>query len=133
MVIAHGLPYPENIEIAQSMEEAIARRELCQLLSDCMMSDRYRTHAWRDCPHGQRAKRMQGQSASSRYESSQRSMGRENCSGNHVVRAPSSIRFFATGGVGGVHRGATTSLDISADFQELSRRGPCNFEARNQS
>jgi pseudouridine-5'-phosphate glycosidase len=31
------------------------------------------------------------------------------------------IRFFATGGIGGVHRGAETSLDISADLQELSR------------
>jgi pseudouridine-5'-phosphate glycosidase len=30
------------------------------------------------------------------------------------------IRFFATGGIGGVHRGAETSMDISADLQELS-------------
>src|SRR5947209_16247183 len=31
------------------------------------------------------------------------------------------IRFFATGGIGGVHRGAETSMDVSADLQELSR------------
>ena len=33
----------------------------------------------------------------------------------------SGIRFFATGGIGGVHRGAEASMDISADLTELSR------------
>src|SRR6202035_4240856 len=31
------------------------------------------------------------------------------------------MRFFATGGIGGVHRGAETSMDVSADLTELSR------------
>jgi pseudouridine-5'-phosphate glycosidase len=38
-----------------------------------------------------------------------------------IVAALAGIRVFATGGIGGVHRGATTSFDISADLQELAR------------
>ncbi len=38
-----------------------------------------------------------------------------------VIAAWAGIRVFATGGIGGVHRGAATSFDISADLQELAR------------
>jgi pseudouridylate synthase len=38
-----------------------------------------------------------------------------------VIAALAGIRVFATGGIGGVHRGADTSFDISADLQELAR------------
>jgi pseudouridine-5'-phosphate glycosidase len=38
-----------------------------------------------------------------------------------IVAALAGIRIFATGGIGGVHRGAETSFDISADLQELAR------------
>jgi pseudouridine-5'-phosphate glycosidase len=38
-----------------------------------------------------------------------------------IVAARAGIRVFATGGIGGVHRGAETSFDISADLQELAR------------
>ena len=38
-----------------------------------------------------------------------------------IIAAMAGIKIFATGGVGGVHRGAATSMDISADLQELAR------------
>src|ERR671928_391945 len=38
-----------------------------------------------------------------------------------LVAARAGIRVFATGGIGGVHRGAQTTFDISADLQELAR------------
>jgi pseudouridine-5'-phosphate glycosidase len=38
-----------------------------------------------------------------------------------IVAALAGIRVFATGGIGGVHRGAQASFDISADLQELAR------------
>ena len=37
-----------------------------------------------------------------------------------ILASMAGIRFFATGGIGGVHRGAETSMDISADLQELA-------------
>lgn len=42
-------------------------------------------------------------------------------SGTMICAAMAEIRFFATGGVGGVHRGANESFDISADLTELAR------------
>ena len=38
-----------------------------------------------------------------------------------MIANMAGIRFFATGGIGGVHRGAETTMDISADLEELSR------------
>jgi pseudouridine-5'-phosphate glycosidase len=38
-----------------------------------------------------------------------------------IIAAMAGIRVFATGGIGGVHRGAETSFDISADLQELAQ------------
>ena len=42
-----------------------------------------------------------------------------------IVAAYAGIRFFATGGIGGVHRGAETTMDISADLQELANTPVC--------
>ena len=38
-----------------------------------------------------------------------------------IIASMAGIRFFATGGIGGVHRGAEKTMDISADLQELAR------------
>jgi len=42
-----------------------------------------------------------------------------------IIASLANIVVFATGGIGGVHRGAETSLDISADLDELSRTNVC--------
>ena len=42
-----------------------------------------------------------------------------------IIAAYAGIRFFATGGIGGVHRGAETTMDISADLQELANTPVC--------
>jgi pseudouridine-5'-phosphate glycosidase len=46
-----------------------------------------------------------------------------------IMASHAGIRFFATGGVGGVHRGATSSMDISADLIELSITDVCVISA----
>ena len=38
-----------------------------------------------------------------------------------IIASMAGIRFFATGGIGGVHRGAETTMDISADLEELAQ------------
>ena len=48
-------------------------------------------------------------------------LGATTVAGTMLCASMASIRFFATGGIGGVHRGAETSMDISADLTELSR------------
>src|SRR2546430_17319206 len=48
-------------------------------------------------------------------------LGATTVAGTMLCASIAGIRFFATGGIGGVHRGAETSMDISADLTELSR------------
>src|SRR5207244_9441584 len=48
-------------------------------------------------------------------------LGATTVAGTMLCAGMVGIRFFATGGIGGVHRGAETSMDISADLTELSR------------
>src|SRR5207249_5127810 len=48
-------------------------------------------------------------------------LGATTVAGTMLCANMAGIRFFATGGIGGVHRGAETSMDISADLTELSR------------
>src|SRR5207247_5375562 len=48
-------------------------------------------------------------------------LGATTVAGTMLCASMVGIRFFATGGIGGVHRGAETSMDISADLTELSR------------
>ena len=42
-----------------------------------------------------------------------------------IIASLAGIRFFATGGIGGVHRGAEKTMDISADLQELANTPVC--------
>jgi pseudouridine-5'-phosphate glycosidase len=48
-------------------------------------------------------------------------LGATTVAGTMLCAGLAGIRFFATGGIGGVHRGAETSMDVSADLTELSR------------
>jgi pseudouridine-5'-phosphate glycosidase len=48
-------------------------------------------------------------------------LGATTVAGSMLCASMAGIRFFATGGIGGVHRGAETSMDISADLTELAR------------
>ncbi|HEV2474846.1 MAG TPA: pseudouridine-5'-phosphate glycosidase, partial [Chthonomonadales bacterium] len=50
-----------------------------------------------------------------------RQVGATTVAGTMLCASMAGIRFFATGGIGGVHRGAETSMDISADLTELAR------------
>src|SRR5437588_2475433 len=48
-------------------------------------------------------------------------LGATTVAGTMLCASMVGVRFFATGGIGGVHRGAETSMDISADLTELAR------------
>jgi pseudouridine-5'-phosphate glycosidase len=121
-IIAHGMPYPENLEFAREAEElarqsgavpatiAILNGEVCIGLTDdqleVLASDKH-------------VKKV-----------ATREIGTTMTLGGHGATTVSStmrlalqagIRVFATGGIGGVHRGAEKDLDISADLIELSR------------
>jgi pseudouridine-5'-phosphate glycosidase len=121
-VIAHGLPYPANVEIAQAMEAAI-RSEGAVPATVGIHDGKIVIGLTRD-----EIERLG--TASQVLKVSRRDLavalatgrlGATTVAGTMLCAGMAGIRFFATGGIGGVHRGAETSMDISADLTELSR------------
>ncbi|MEA5076547.1 MAG: pseudouridine-5'-phosphate glycosidase [Coriobacteriia bacterium] len=121
-IISHGFPYPANVESARECER-IAREEgavpatiaviggqLAVGLSDAEIE---RLGSNRDTPKASR-RDLPMLIASG-------SDGATTVAGTMAVAAMAGIGVFATGGIGGVHRGAERSMDISADLEELAR------------
>lgn len=121
-VIAHGLPYPANIEAAQAMEAAI-RAEGAVPATIGIFDGKIKVGLSQDetlqlgtSEHVQKVSRRD-----LAMTLATRQLGATTVAGTMLCASMAGIRFFATGGIGGVHRGAETSMDISADLTELSR------------
>src|SRR5437660_7770868 len=121
-VIAHGLPYPSNVEVAQTME-AVIRNEgaipaTVGIHGGKIMIDLNKDEIER---HGtaQHVLKVSRRDLAVALATGQ--LGATTVAGTMLCASMAGIRFFATGGIGGVHRGAQTSMDISADLTELAR------------
>ena len=126
-IISHGMPYPKNVETALNCERvcrengavpatcAILGGKLCAGLSEAQIDYLGREGmkitkaSRRDIPL-LIAKGMDGATT---------------VAATMIVAAAAGIRMFATGGIGGVHRGATKTMDISADLEELAKTPVC--------
>ncbi|GLV57727.1 pseudouridine-5'-phosphate glycosidase [Dictyobacter sp. S3.2.2.5] len=121
-VIAHGLPYPANIEIAHAMEATIRAEGAIPATIGIhdgkiiigMNEDEIELLAIME--HVRKVSRRD-----LAFTLATGAWGATTVAGTMLCAHMAGIRFFATGGIGGVHRGAETSMDISADLQELSR------------
>lgn len=121
-VIAHGLPYPANIEIARAMERAI--RAEGAIPATIGILDGYIVIGLTSEEIEQLGTAPQVQKVSRRdlaVTLATKRWGATTVAGTTLCANMVGIRFFATGGIGGVHRGAETSMDISADLPELGR------------
>lgn len=121
-VIAHGLPYPDNIEIARDMEAAI--REEGAVPATVGIHDGTIKIGLSSDEIARLGTAREVQKVSRHdlaFALATRQLGATTVAGTMLCASMAGIHFFATGGIGGVHRGAETSMDISADLTELSR------------
>ncbi len=121
-VIAHGLPYPANIEVAQAMQATI-RKEGAVPATVGILNGKIKIGLSLDeitllgtAEHVQKVSRRDLAVVLATGQ-----LGATTVAGTMLCACMAGIHFFATGGIGGVHRGAETSMDISADLTELSR------------
>lgn len=121
-VIAHGLPYPTNIEVAQAMEQAI-RAEGAVPATVGIHDGQIKIGLTPDeIIHLGTARDVQKVSRRDlAITLAGGKWGATTVAGTMLCASMAGMRFFATGGIGGVHRGAETTMDISADLTELSR------------
>lgn len=129
-IISHGMPYPQNVQMAREVEQIVrdsgatpatiavlggrlkiglSESELEQLATDKTVNK----ISTRDLP----VTVALGQNGATTVASTMR------------IAALAGIRVFATGGTGGVHRGAEQSMDISADLLELAQTDVCVVSA----
>jgi pseudouridylate synthase len=121
-IIAHGMPWPQNLETAQTVEAtvrahgaepatiAILGGRLCVGLDEAQLEQVARD------PDMLKASRRD-----LAFAISQRRNAATTVSATMIGAHLAGIEVFVTGGIGGVHREASTSFDISADLQELAR------------
>lgn len=121
-IISHGFPYPANVECALEAER-IAREEGAVPATVAVLGGQLRVGLTQadieylaTTPGIAKASRRDIGTLLARGTD-----GATTVAGTMLVSALAGVRIFATGGIGGVHRGAPESFDISADLQELAR------------
>lgn len=121
-IISHGMPYPQNVETARAVEQIIrdngavpatialidGQIKIGLSYDELEMfgkSDNVAKVSRRDIGHLLATKQL----------------GATTVAATMICADLAEIRMFVTGGIGGVHRGAETTMDISADLEELSK------------
>jgi len=122
-IITHGMPYPRNVETARMVEDAV-RAAGAAPATIAVIGGRIRVGLDRN------EIESLGQLSGGVVKASRRDLApvaaRHGAAGTTVaatmfIAGLAGIEIFATGGIGGVHRGAEETFDISADLVELSR------------
>ena len=123
-ILTHGMPYPENLRMAQSVE-AIIREEGAVPATIAVIDGELRVGLEPDALDAlaQRSDALKVSRADLPFALSQRLTGGTTVAATMIIAHLAGIAVFATGGIGGVHQGAETSFDESADLTELSRTG----------
>jgi len=120
-IITHGMPYPQNLETARAVEDAV-RQAGATPATVAVMEGRLRVGLSGDALEA--LARARGVRKLSRADLAvclaSGETGATTVAATMIVAHLAGIAVFATGGIGGVHRGAEESFDISADLRELA-------------
>ncbi|QIE44440.1 pseudouridine-5'-phosphate glycosidase [Pseudohalocynthiibacter aestuariivivens] len=121
-IITHGMPYPQNLQTARAVEDAVRANGAVPAtiavldgvlhigLSDAQLDSLAQTPDARKLSRADLAACI-----------ATGGTGATTVSATMIAAAHAGIAVFATGGIGGVHKGAETTFDISADLQELAQ------------
>ena len=121
-IISHGMPYPQNVQTAREVEQVI--RDAGATPATIALIDGRICVGLADDQLEQLGNAKDALKVSRRdlaYVLAEKKLGATTVAATMICAALAGIEVFVTGGIGGVHRGAETSFDISADLQELAR------------
>jgi pseudouridine-5'-phosphate glycosidase len=122
-IIAHGMPFPKNVETALQVEKAVreagAIPATCAIIEGKLKAGLSITEIELLGKEGVAIPKVSRRDLP--YLVSQGKNGATTVASTMIIAHLAGIRIFATGGIGGVHRGAATTMDISADLQELAQ------------
>ena len=121
-IISHGMPYPQNVETALQVEQII-RDNGAVPATIAILGGRLKAGCTKE-EIEYLGKKGQDVTKASRRDlavlCARGADGATTVTTTMIIAHLAGIRIFATGGIGGVHRGAETTMDISADLEELA-------------
>ena len=121
-IMTHGMPFPENLETALSVE-SIIREESVVPATIAILKGRIKIglehKELKELAKDSEAIKVSRRDLSSALVRQQN--GGTTVAGTMICAHKAGIRVFVTGGIGGVHRDFEQTLDVSADLEELSR------------
>lgn len=122
-IISHGMPYPQNVETALNVEKVV--REHGGVPATIGIIDGVGVVGMTSEEIEEFGKRGMSIPKVSRRDlpiiRASKSWGATTVATTMIFAAMAGVKFFVTGGIGGVHRGAENTFDISADLEELGR------------
>ncbi|MBU3130067.1 pseudouridine-5'-phosphate glycosidase [Clostridium tagluense] len=120
-IISHGMPYPRNVETALKVEEII-RENGAVPATTAIINGRLKLGLTRDeieiLGNGKNVIKTSRRDIP--FIIANKANGATTVATTMIIAALAGVKVFATGGIGGVHRGAQETFDISADLQELA-------------
>jgi pseudouridine-5'-phosphate glycosidase len=121
-IVTHGMPYPQNVETATQVE-AIVRAAGATPATIAVIDGRIRVGLDSDTLQwlGTARDVLKLSRADLPYAIAAGKTGATTVAATMICAHLAGIAVFATGGVGGVHRGAEATFDVSADLEELAR------------
>lgn len=120
-IISHGMPYPQNVETALKVEEIIRENGAVPATIGIIGGRLKAGLTAEEIDYMGRAGNIAKVSRRDiPYLVAHKRDGATTVASTMIIAAMAGIKVFATGGVGGVHRGAEKTMDISADLEELA-------------
>ena len=121
-IITHGMPFPDNVEMASSVETLICKNGVVPAtiaVIDGRIKIGLTSGELTQLAKVKNALKISR--ADMAFAISQGKTAGTTVAATMIIARMAGIRIFATGGIGGVHRGAETNFDISADLTELGK------------
>jgi len=120
-ILSHGMPYPQNVEFAHKVEEIVREKgaipATTAIIGGALKVGLTAEELELMCK-GENVGKVSRRDVATYLASGK--TGATTVATTMIIAAMAGIRVFATGGIGGVHRGAQETMDISADLQELA-------------
>ena len=125
-IISHGMPYPKNVETALMVEDTV-RSNKAVPATIAIINGRLKVGLTNEeiefLETNEEVKKVSRRDLP--ITVAQKLSGSTTVASTMIIASLAKIAVFATGGIGGVHRGAENTLDISADLEELANTNVC--------
>jgi pseudouridine-5'-phosphate glycosidase len=121
-IIAHGMPFPKNLETARAVEQIVRDNGAVPATIAILGGKMYAGLEPSQLTHLAQAKEVAKVSLRDMpYIIAEKKDGATTVAATMRIASMAGIRLFVTGGIGGVHRGADKSMDVSADLTEMAQ------------